>query len=187
MQIQSNTVNCPILPKDYIDNYVFETIHNENECCKQHKTTGCKVEGRVYRVGETWPSPDGNKCKNFTCIDTNGQISKQESVETCKTDCSLGWEYKDSKDRCCGQCVQKGCLLNGELKQKGENWTSSDNCTVFTCEFLGDQFTVSSQQEACPSIDDCPEENIFVKGCCKQCNVTTLSNSKFFRDKNVIK
>jgi len=173
--VQSVLVNCPEVPKDFIDNYAFETVAIEGECCKEHKTTACKVDGRVYQVGDTWPSPDGDKCKKISCVKKEkDDILKQESIETCKTDCAKGWEYKESKDKCCGECVQVACLVDEQLKKPGENWTSTDNCTMYACEVLGDQFVVSSQQELCPSLEDCPDENIYVKGCCKHCNITSL-------------
>lgn len=60
-----------------------------------------------------------------------------------------------------------------------EVWTSpTDNCTKFSCEKLGDQFSVISQQETCPELEDCPVENIYMKGCCEFCNITTAAQSK---------
>lgn len=64
------------------------------------------------------------------------------------------------------------------MKKPGENWTSEDTCTIFSCDKDGDQFSVSSHQESCPNIDDCPEENIYSKGCCKHCNITSASLCK---------
>lgn len=69
------------------------------------------------------------------------------------------------------------CVVEGVLKMPGENWTSSDKCTTFSCEHLDDQFSVSSQQESCPDVDDCPVENIYVKGCCKYCNAASEPQS----------
>ena len=88
MQVQSVKVNCPELPKDYTDNFVVESTSTEGECCKEHKTVACKVGNKVYKVGETWPSPDGDKCKNVTCVQNKEELTKQESVQTCKKTCS---------------------------------------------------------------------------------------------------
>ncbi|KAJ3643777.1 hypothetical protein Zmor_026489 [Zophobas morio] len=173
MQVQSVKVNCPELPNDYTDNFVVESTSTEGECCKEHKTVACKVGNKVYKVGETWPSPDGDKCKNVTCVKNKEELTKQESVQTCKKTCSKGSEYKESNDTCCGECVRIACVVDDELKKPGENWTSPDNCTTYTCENFGDEFTVMSQQESCPSLEDCPQENIYVKGCCKHCNITS--------------
>lgn len=119
---------------------------------------------------------DGDKCKNITCIKNElGVLSKQESVQTCNSECKIGWEYKESADSCCGECVPVACVVDGVVKQAGENWTSSDGCTLYSCEQFGEQFSVATQQESCPAIDDCPEEDIYVKGCCKHCNITSES------------
>lgn len=60
----------------------------KGQCCDEHIQTACKVEETIYKVGTSWPSPDGNKCKNFTCVKKDNKLSKQESIETCKTKCS---------------------------------------------------------------------------------------------------
>lgn len=37
-----------------------------------------------------WPSPDGDRCKNMSCVrGPTGELSIQEAVETCYTDCPL--------------------------------------------------------------------------------------------------
>lgn len=90
-----------------------------------------------------------------------------------------GWEYKESDTECCGECVPVGCVVDGKLKQIGENWTSSDNCTTNTCEQLGDQLVVLSEQEVCPNLDKCLPEFIYTDGCCKRCNMTAEAFSKF--------
>lgn len=59
-----------------------------------------------------------------------------------------------------------------------ENWTSADNCTNFTCEKFGDQYSVLSVQETCPALEYCPEDRMYVKGCCKLCNITSDSKGK---------
>lgn len=89
-----------------------------------------------------------------------------------------GFEYKKSNDSCCGECVRVACIVDEKLKKPGENWTSPDNCTTFTCEQFGNEFIVSSQQESCPSLENCPEENIYIKGCCKHCNITSAPQRK---------
>lgn len=44
----------------------------------------------VYQEGETWPSPDGDPCKNVTCIKgQDGQIRKEENTQVCNTECAM--------------------------------------------------------------------------------------------------
>lgn len=130
-------------------------------------------------MGETWPSPDGDLCKKVACVQNKlGEVVKQESVETCKVECKKGWEYVPSNETCCGECEQVACLVDDELKKPGDKWASPDGCTLYTCERIGNQFTVSTFQESCPNVDDCPEENIYFLGCCKHCNFTVVDQGK---------
>lgn len=130
---------------------------------------------KIYKVGESWPSPDGNKCKNITCVQipNKQELLKQEIVENCKKDCAKGWEYKESETQCCGECIQTSCIVSNELKKPGETWMSDDGCVTYSCENLAGQLLVSSHQESCPSLGECPSENVYMKGCCKYCNITS--------------
>lgn len=56
---------------------------------------------------------------------------------------------------------------------------SADNCTTYACERINDQFLVSSTKVVCPDISSCPDENIYIKGCCKYCNLTAESQSNY--------
>lgn len=91
-----------------------------------------------------------------------------------------GWEYFESNETCCGECIQVACVADSEIRQSGESWLSFDNCTTFTCENFDNQFMISSSQESCPSLEFCPEENIYVEGCCKRCNQTSASQGKMY-------
>ncbi|XP_017781781.1 PREDICTED: hemocytin [Nicrophorus vespilloides] len=180
MQIQSVMVVCPDIPQEQLREYVYDFIPVEGECCKKHRMTACKAGYNVYSVGHTWPSPDGDKCKTISCVESKyGELLKQESVQKCNKDCAKGWEYVESKTECCGDCVQVACVIGDELKSPGENWTSADGCTTFSCDKYLDQFSVNSQHESCPKIlDDCPKDHIIVKGCCKYCNITSEAQSQ---------
>lgn len=151
----------------------------QGQCCPKQSMVACKVNEKRYEIGETWPSPDGDKCKNITCLQNEfGVISKQESLQTCNKDCKLGWKYQESADTCCGECVPTACVVDGVVKEAGTNWTASDGCTFYSCEQFGDQFSVATQQESCPSLDDCPQEKIYTKGCCKHCKESSDSQGK---------
>lgn len=83
-------MNCPKLPEDYLNDFVVETLPVEGDCCPQQVPSACKVGDTIFKVGETWPSPDGDLCKTVTCIEKeNKELAKQESIETCKKDCTL--------------------------------------------------------------------------------------------------
>lgn len=88
IQVQAVVVNCPIIAEETLKDFVFETTPVVGECCDKHVQTACKVGEKVYKVGETWPSPDGDKCKSCTCVKTEEKLAKQELIQTCKKDCS---------------------------------------------------------------------------------------------------
>ena len=176
IQVQSDKINCPVLANDVIENFAIETSPVPGECCKKHTKVACKIGKTEYQVGQTFPSPDGDKCKTFTCIKNNfGEMAKQEHIETCNKKCKQGWEYKESETKCCGECIQVACVVDEEIKQPGQNWTSPDGCTTFSCEKSYDQFTVASMLETCPNIEDCPIEDVYTQGCCQLCNYTRMA------------
>ncbi|XP_030749920.1 hemocytin [Sitophilus oryzae] len=174
LQVEAVKVSCSVVSEENLKDFVYEFIPVEGQCCKDQKIVACKVGDKVHKIGDIWPSPDGDKCKNVTCVKkpNSHELVKQESIETCKKDCSKGWEYKESKTQCCGECVQTSCVVNDELKKPEETWKSEDGCVTYSCDNLGGQLLVSSNHEACPYIEDCPAENVYTKGCCKYCNVT---------------
>jgi len=58
-------------------------------------------------------------------------------VQECNTACDNGYEYEASNDtsvNCCGTCVQVACIVNGTLKNVGEQWYSDDHCVAYFCE-----------------------------------------------------
>ncbi|XP_025836286.1 hemocytin-like [Agrilus planipennis] len=131
------------------------------------------MNSKEYKVGETWTSPDGDKCKSYSCIkNNNGEIIKQESIESCQRNCSKGWEYKESTTSCCGICEPVACVLNDTLKYANDEWKSEDGCITFRCEFFNDQMAVTRSEESCPNIDNCPPQDVYIKNCCKHCNIT---------------
>ncbi|CAG9772868.1 unnamed protein product [Ceutorhynchus assimilis] len=166
LQVEAVKVNCPTISSD---DFVYESHPVVGECCQIHKPVACKVGQTIYHIGATWPS---TKCKNITCLQESHGLVKQESVETCKKDCSKGWTYKESDTACCGECIQTSCIVNDELKAPADTWKSEDGCVTYSCDKLGGQLLVSSNHESCPSIEDCPNENIYTRGCCRYCNVT---------------
>ncbi|XP_050302983.1 hemocytin [Anthonomus grandis grandis] len=175
LQVEAVKVNCPVISEDDLKDFAFESHPVEGQCCKEYKPIACKVKDKVYEIGETWPSPDGDKCKTVTCKkhSESNQLSKEVSTQTCTKNCSKGWEYIESTTECCGKCVQTSCILSdSELKKPNETWMSEDGCKTYSCSDAGDQLVVTSTTEGCPYIGKCPKENIYKKGCCYYCNAT---------------
>ncbi|XP_039283049.1 LOW QUALITY PROTEIN: hemocytin [Nilaparvata lugens] len=171
------TKQCSLPTTDSAD-YVVETMHISGQCCPVFIRTACKVDDTIYQEGEVWRSPSGDPCKNYTCVkNEDSKITKQDIVETCKKDCRKGWKYVepsvDSKE-CCGQCQPFACVIDdGREMALNSVWYSDDNCTTYTCSAELDQVFISSSQQLCPPLEDCPEENIIKDGCCQKCNQTT--------------
>lgn len=86
--MQAVVVTCNDIPADLLNDFEYKSYRVEGECCEKNEQIACKVEGQVYEVNETWPSPDGDKCKTFTCVDKDNKLSKQVSLEKCKKECS---------------------------------------------------------------------------------------------------
>jgi len=71
------------------------------------------------------------------CDKHSGDVQKKIKVQECNTICDYGYEYRMSNDsnvNCCGTCIQIACIVEGELKNIGEQWYSDDHCVTYICE-----------------------------------------------------
>ncbi|XP_073969601.1 hemolectin isoform X3 [Rhodnius prolixus] len=175
----SKVCSTPPQSEDYV--YVPEVVNGK--CCPIYKRRACKQGQQEYEVGSIWPSSDGNPCINLTCtLGPNGEITKQESVETCKKNCKEGWKYVEPVEMsnvCCGECKPQGCLVDGIVHEKDSTWMSEDNCTTYNCFIDNDDgMQVVASTEKCPFINDCPAERIYQDKCCKKCNSTLIEDKK---------
>lgn len=180
LQVQSNVTTCPIVSDELKKEYKYEYVPKEGECCGVWKQRACKVADKIYDVGEIWPSPDGDKCKEVTCVRLGDEISKQKLLKQCNTDCALGWEYKPAEardDRCCGECEPVACVVNGTVKGVGSEWESDDGCTSYRCSKQDGAMSVISSQEHCPDVSGCPEKDLYVDGCCTRCKMVSSAQT----------
>ena len=129
---------CPD-PSD--DDYVIQQIPVKGECCPKLFRSACQLESRVYRAGETWPSPGGDPCKSYRCAQQpDGSVVKQLAVAECKVQCPPGWRYRPAnhsvpgqEGKCCGDCAQVACAAKDGTEHKlGREW-KSDPCTTSVC------------------------------------------------------
>ncbi|KAK4875849.1 hypothetical protein RN001_012271 [Aquatica leii] len=172
VHVETDKITCPEIDKEILENYVIEQEFKEGNCCMDLELTACKANGKTYQVGESWPAPDGDKCKSIVCTKNSlDEITKQEAIETCNSECAKGWEYKKSDYECCGECVQVACVINGNLKFLGEQWKSEDGCTTFSCEMNEGQLRLVSQQQSCPDVSKCPSQYLVESECCSHCNL----------------
>lgn len=162
---------CPRQP--VMKDYILLPTFKPNACCPEYRKNACKHEDVVYNVGSTWHPDPHNLCKNITCVlNADDEVAKVESIQTCNTECALGWSYESDKHECCGQCVPHACVVGSTEYKENEVWYSEDKCTSFTCEKVGEQFQVVSSGEQCPDVSHCPENKLYQDGCCEKCNLT---------------
>uniref|UniRef100_A0A1I8NWB1 Hemocytin n=1 Tax=Stomoxys calcitrans TaxID=35570 RepID=A0A1I8NWB1_STOCA len=174
---------CPAKPEFCIEEfYEVYTKQEPNDCCPIYYCDPpkqvCIVPGGpngkyTKAITDTWTDPN-DSCKILQC--TFGPHDSAQVVTntvTCDTKCGPGFEYK-RKDlsKCCGECVQTQCVLDGKLYEANEQWPSAvDNCTTFACVKKGESLIVSSMKETCPDVSDCPEHLLMPQedSCCKLC------------------
>lgn len=71
------------------------------------------------------------------CDRNSGGIQILNKVQECDTTCEYGYKYQESNDtsvNCCGTCIQVACIVEGILKNVGEQWYSDDHCITYHCE-----------------------------------------------------
>jgi len=73
------------------------------------------------------------------CNKDSDSIQILNKVQECDTTCDYGYKYQAPKDtsvNCCGTCIQVACIVEGTLKNAGEQWYSDDHCTMYLCKSI---------------------------------------------------
>jgi hypothetical protein len=170
--VQSLTETCPAPPPELETDYMLNEESVPLQCCKKIVPVACRVGDNIYKEGESWLSPDGNPCKNWSCVQgPDRAVRKEESIQVCNIECAVGWQYippLSGSGDCCGQCEQVACVLDGKLYKPGTDWSSDSGCLTHSCS---SNFTVTTMMPTCPELN-CPPEKTYTDGCCKRCNVT---------------
>ncbi|XP_040266403.1 kielin/chordin-like protein isoform X2 [Bufo bufo] len=168
--------------------YGEEYVPPTNQCCGQCVQKSCVVTTAngtaiLLNVGESLSSPD-DKCTTYKCVKSSGQLVTVTEKETCQyrssKDCKYGEEYVPPTNQCCGQCVQKSCVVtttNGTaiLLNEGESLSSPDDkCTTYKCVKSSGQLVTVTEKETCQyrSSKDCKYGEEYVpptNQCCGQC------------------
>lgn len=71
------------------------------------------------------------------CDKDSGVIQALSKVQECDSACDYGYKYQEPKDtsvNCCGTCIQVACIVEGMLKNIGEQWYSDDHCITYLCK-----------------------------------------------------
>ncbi|KAG8563914.1 hypothetical protein GDO81_016249 [Engystomops pustulosus] len=155
---------------------------SEGHCCYVYQCVPKNV--CVHGKAEYLPGAPiyTDKCQSCMC-EQNGNQSIGMQI-TCKLfpsmQCPQGFVQKKGTDDCCGECEQTHCVLtlNGSsasyhLIKPGEIFPTENNCTVYSCNVVRNQFITSVSQISCPHFneDDCEPGTIefLPNGCCKVC------------------
>ncbi|KFU88697.1 Mucin-2, partial [Chaetura pelagica] len=153
------------------------------QCCPVYQCVPKRV--CVHQSAEFLPNSSVfvDKCQNCFCTN-EVNVSTQLNIISCEhipcdTYCEPGYERRPVKGECCGKCVQTKCVIHtaqnsnlilspGEFKNDPNN-----NCTIYSCVTMHNQFISSTSEITCPAFneDSCKPGTItfLPNGCCKTC------------------
>ncbi|XP_026826604.1 hemocytin isoform X2 [Ooceraea biroi] len=173
--VQANTETCPEIDRQLELEFEIEERKIPGKCCPEFVKTACRSDEKLYKSGEKWKSLKDN-CITETCVIGPNITKHKEEVEVCSKQCAQGWSYQEPKDgTCCGECEQEFCVFEDTLYPPDTTWSSSDNCTTYTCLRQDKQLSLAVSPVACPDITDCPDASIYYDQCCNRCNLTSLN------------
>ncbi|NWX41582.1 MUC2L protein, partial [Steatornis caripensis] len=153
------------------------------QCCPVYQCVPKRV--CVHQNAEFLPNSSVfvDKCQNCFCtnevnVSTQLNIISCEHIP-CNTYCEPGYERQPVKGECCGRCVQTKCVIytasnSGLVLSPGEFKNDPyDNCTIYSCVNIHNQFISSTSEITCPAFneDSCKPGTItfLPNGCCKTC------------------
>ncbi|XP_067325493.1 kielin/chordin-like protein [Anolis sagrei] len=137
-------------------------------CCPRCK--GCTYEGRERHDGSSWLS-SAVPCMACMCVDGVATCAEIACIRSCTNQIKVPGE-------CCPLCAD--CIYEGLVYGPGESFQpGKDPCEICTCEVMSDgEQHLQCYRKQCPSLLDCPREQIQAPGpghCCPTC-AQALSN-----------
>ncbi|XP_023578671.1 mucin-5AC [Octodon degus] len=187
-----NSSYCPE-PQDCPEGSHLSLTHEEGACCPSQSCrecwTNCSINGTLYQPGAVVFS---SLCETCRCEVPSGPNSDgfMVSCETqiCNTHCPMGFEYQLQEGQCCGQCVQKTCIVSANatghpvhLLLPGESWSDPGApCVNYVCEHYEDRLEVTVVKKECPALD-CTraQAQLSPDGCCLLCPPTPVPVQKW--------
>ncbi|XP_068629642.1 hemocytin [Battus philenor] len=165
LQVQSSNETCPKISEEMQKQFVLTEEKVPGKCCPKVEPVACRVEDKIYQVGENWTSAS-DACESYRCVRAeDNKLEKLTTVQHCHIDCQPGWEYEPSANKseeCCGKCKPVACVCEGKLHPIGEVWTSEDFCTNYTCINLNGTLQIQSFNETCPEVSEAMEKQFLV-------------------------
>ncbi|XP_040264823.1 mucin-2-like [Bufo bufo] len=128
-----------------------------------------------------------DKCQSCVCTEDDNSPTGLEIKCThvpCNIECPIGFELRQNTKDCCGVCEQTHCVINYggsyKLMKPGTTlYAENNNCTVYSCVVLRNQFITSVSEISCPLFNEdlCEPDTIQLlpNGCCKICIEKTSS------------
>ncbi|KAM8939219.1 mucin-2 [Pelodytes ibericus] len=153
----------------------------EGHCCPVYECVRKNV--CVHGNAEYLPGSPvySDNCQSCVCPQTADAILGLQVKCThvpCNVQCPEGFALTQEKNDCCGVCVQTHCVFNhgavNKLLKPGDILhAENDNCTLYSCTVIKNQFITSVSQISCPFFDEdnCEPDTIQLlpNGCCKIC------------------
>ncbi|XP_060734763.1 kielin/chordin-like protein isoform X1 [Tachysurus vachellii] len=137
-------------------------VTDPGSCCPRCR--GCVYDSVEHPEGSTWFASSG-PCMSCMCVDGVTTCSEIQCLSPCINQISVPGE-------CCPLCAD--CIFEGRVYGPGENFHPSDDpCQICTCEVMPDgQQHLRCYRKQCPSLVDCPKNNIMFSdhdSCCPVC------------------
>ncbi|OCT57104.1 hypothetical protein XELAEV_18003982mg [Xenopus laevis] len=151
----------------------------EGHCCH---TYSCEIKHVCVRGNaEYLPGSHvySEKCESCICEKQENNFTIACSPIVCDIHCPAGFKVKkNSPSDCCGSCQPTNCVVkydgSNRLMNPGDVLPSmNDNCTMYKCSLINDQFITTVSQISCPLLneEDCEpgSTHLSPNGCCKTC------------------
>ncbi|XP_013358421.1 PREDICTED: mucin-5AC [Chinchilla lanigera] len=175
-----NSSYCP-KPQDCPKGSRPTLTHEDGACCPSQNCswTACSVNGTLYQPGSVVSSSlcETCRCEVPSSPNSDGFLISCET-QICNTHCPMGFEYQPQQRQCCGECVQKTCVVavnvTGQptrLLLPGESWSDPGNpCVHHTCERYEDRLEVVTVKRECPPLSCArAQAQLSQDGCCLFC------------------
>ncbi|KAM3870584.1 LOW QUALITY PROTEIN: kielin/chordin-like protein [Diretmus argenteus] len=160
-EVQCVSPECPKLT-------CMHRVTDPGACCPRCR--GCMYGGEQHVEGSSWFA-DSTPCMTCMCMDGVTTCSEVRCLSPCINTISVPGE-------CCPVCAD--CVFEGRVYGPGDSFQpANDPCQICTCEVMPDgEQHLRCYRKQCPSLVDCPKNNILFSGpdsCCPVC-AQPLSN-----------
>ncbi|XP_072241827.1 kielin/chordin-like protein [Leuresthes tenuis] len=154
-EVQCVPHECPKLP-------CVHQVTDPGTCCPRCR--GCVYGGEEHTDGSSWFA-DSTPCMTCMCVDGVTTCSEVQCLSPCVNFISMPGE-------CCPMCAD--CVFEDQVYSPGDTFhPANDPCQICTCEVMPDgEQHLRCYRKQCPSLVDCPKNNILFSGpdsCCPVC------------------